>query len=237
MPIRYEPPLEGAIDTVYVRPNETVAENQALFDLDTTGLRTRLSVARKAFEAAAEEYRQAAQLAVSDDEKGRLEMTLRKGRMEEKAAELDHSQTMLDRVQVKASRAGVAVFSDAADWVGKAVMIGERVMQIADPGQVEITLRLPVGDAIPLDPTAKVTLYLSNAPQFSYAAKLTYMAYRAEPGADGIVAYRMKADFEPDETLPRLGLTGTARVYGDRVPFIYYLLRRPIGVLRQWVGF
>jgi Barrel-sandwich domain of CusB or HlyD membrane-fusion len=229
-------PLEGAIDIVHVRPNQQVNANQALFDLDTTGLRTRLSVSKKAYETAAEEYRQSAQLAVNNDEKGRFEMSMRKGRMEEKAAELNYSQEMFDRVQVKAPMAGVAVFSDASDWVGKAVTIGERVMQIADPSKVEITLRLPVADAIEIAPDAAVTLYLSNAPQFSYDAKLVYAAYRAEASIDAIVAYKLKAHFDAGETLPRLGLTGTARIHGKWVPFFYYVLRKPIGVLRQWVG-
>lgn len=229
-------PIEGAIDTFHVRPNQQVAANQPLFDLDTTGLRTKLSVARKSFEAAAEEYRQAAQLAVSNDEKGRMEMSQRKGRMEEKAAELSYSQEMLDRVQVKAPLAGVAVFSDTADWIGKAVTVGERVMQIADPKRVEITMRLPTTAAIPYDADAAVTLYLSNASQFSYDAKLFYSSYRSEPGLDSVVSYKLKAAFVEGEALPRLGLTGTARIYGGWVPFVYYLLRRPIGAARQWVG-
>jgi hypothetical protein len=35
---------------------------------------------------------------------------------------------------------------------------------------------------------------------------------------------------------PRLGIRGTAQLYGDRVPMIYYILRRPVAFLRQWVG-
>lgn len=229
-------PLEGAVDVMHVRPNQPVKANQPLFDLDTTGLRARLSVARKAYEAAAEEYRQAAQLAVTDDEKGRLEMNQRKGRMEEKSAELAYSEQLLDRVQVKAPRAGIAVFADASEWIGKAVTIGERVMQIADPARVEIAIRLPVSDAIEIEPAAPVTLYLTTAPQLSYSARLTYAAYKAEVTPDGIVAYRLKADFAPGESLPRLGLTGTAKVYGGWVPFVYYLLRRPLAAARQWVG-
>ena len=229
-------PLEGAVDVVHVRPNQPVKQHQPLFDLDTTGLRTRLSVARKAFEAASEEYRQAAQLAVSDDDKGRLEMNQRKGRMEEKAAELAYSEQLLDRVRVKAPRDGVAVFTDASDWIGRAVMIGERVMQIADPERVEITIRLPLADAIDFAPDAKVSLYLTNAPQFSYHGQLTYAAYKAEVMPDGVVAYKLKADFAPDETPPRLGLTGTAKIHGGWAPLVYYVLRRPLAAARQWVG-
>ncbi|MCG2584462.1 efflux RND transporter periplasmic adaptor subunit [Massilia sp. TS11] len=229
-------PLEGVVDRVHVKPNQAVKAGDPLFDLDTTGVRTRLGVASKAYEAAAEEYRQAAQMAVTDDEKGRLEMTLRKGRMEEKAAELQYSEQMLARVQVKASRPGTLVFSDVNDWVGRGVAVGERVMQIADPKRVEIAIRLPVADAIELDEHADVTLYLATAPQYSYKGQLSYASYRAEAGPDGIVAYRLKADFAPGTEAPRLGLTGTAKLHGAWVPTIYWVLRRPLAAARQWLG-
>lgn len=229
-------PLDGVVDHFNVRPNTPVKTGQPLFELDTTGVRMRLDVARKAFEAASEEYRQAAQLAVSDDEKGKAELAQRKGRMEEKAAELNYSQQLLDRVQVKAPRDGVAVFSDGNDWIGKAVVIGERVMQIADPAKAEIAIRLPVADAIELSRDASVTLYLTTAPQYAYDATLSYAAYRAEASADGLLAYKLKADFDKGETPPRIGLTGTAKVYGSWVPFAYYVLRRPLAALRQRIG-
>lgn len=229
-------PLDGVVDHFNVRPNTPVKAGQPLFELDTSGVRMRLDVARKAFEAASEEYRQAAQLAVTDDEKGKAELAQRKGRMEEKAAELNYSQQLLDRVQVKAPRDGVAVFSDTNDWVGKAVVIGERVMQIADPAKAEISIRLPVADAIEISRDASVTLYLTTAPQYAYDATLSYAAYRADASADGLLAYKLKADFDKGETPPRIGLTGTAKVYGSWVPFAYYVLRRPLAALRQRIG-
>lgn len=229
-------PLDGVIDQLHVRPNQAVRLNDPLFDLDTTSLRTRQGVATKAYEAAAEEYRQAAQLAVSDDDKSRLDMTMRKGRMEEKAAELAYSDHLLARVQVKAPRAGVMVFGEAGEWVGKGVAVGERIMQIADPQKIEVALRLPVGDAIELEPNAALTLYLPTAARYSYAGTVTYSAYRAEPGPDGIVAYKLKADLAPGDAPPRLGLTGTAKLYGSWVPLSYWVLRRPLAALRQASG-
>lgn len=229
-------PLEGVIDRLYVKPNQPVQAGQALFDLDTTVLRTRYGVASTAYEAAAEEYRQAAQLAVTDDDKSRLEMTQRKGRMDEKAAEMAYSQQLLARIQVKATRTGVAVFADPSDWIGKGVTVGERVLQIADPGRVEIALRLPVADAIELAEHADVTLYLTTAPQYAYSGALSYRGYRPEAGPDGIVAYKLKAGFGAGQSLPRLGLTGTAKLYGAWVPLAYYALRRPLAAARQWLG-
>lgn len=229
-------PLDGVVDRFLVQPNALVTQNQPLFELDTTGLRMRLDVAKQAHAAAIEEYRQVAQLALSDDPKSKLEMAERKAQMEAKALELKYSQQLLNRVQVKAPRSGIAVFSDVNDWQGKAVSIGERVLQIADPDKVEINLRLPVNDAIPLDKQAEVRLYLTTAPQYTYDARLSYSAYRSELGADDRVAYKLKAQFEPNQALPRIGLTGTAKVYGDRVPLIYYILRRPLATMRQYLG-
>jgi hypothetical protein len=236
-PFLVRAPLEGVVDVFHVKPNQPVQLGQALFDLDTTGLRTRMEVAGKAFEAASEEYRQSAQLAVTDDDKSRLEMAQKKGQMDEKQAELSYSKQMMDRVRVKAPRPGLAVFADASDWLGKSVAIGERVMVIADPAKVEVNIRLPVADAIELPKNAPVTLFLTTAPQYAYDARVSYEAYQAEPGADGLVAYKLRAGFDAGETPPRLGLTGTAKIYGHWVPLSYYVLRRPLAAVRQRLGF
>ena len=229
-------PIEGIIDRFHVRPNTPVKTGQVLFELDTSAARARVNVARKALDAASEEYRQSAQLAVTEDEKSKLEMVTRQGRMAERAAELALTRQQLDRIQSRAQRDGVAVFSDAGDWIGKAVAPGERVMQIADPEKVEVVIRLAIGDAIELEPNADVTVYLTTAPQFSYDAALTYAAYRPELAPDGVLAYKLKADFREGTRLPRLGQTGTAKLHGERVVLIYYLLRRPIAAARQWLG-
>ena len=33
-----------------------------------------------------------------------------------------------------------------------------------------------------------------------------------------------------------IGLRGVAKVYGGWRPFIYWVMRRPLGALRQWIG-
>ena len=34
----------------------------------------------------------------------------------------------------------------------------------------------------------------------------------------------------------RIGLRGTAKIYGERVLLGYYLLRRPLATVREWTG-
>ncbi len=227
-------PLDGVIDKLFAQPNQRVEAGAPLFSLDSTTLASRYALANKNYATAQEEYRQTAQLAVTDD-KDRLDMALRKGKLDQSAVELDYTARELARVRVNAPRGGVAVFSDPNDWNGKAVSIGEKVMLLADPAHVELTAYVPVADNVDVVPGATVTLYPKSSPFASYEARIDTVAYRAEPTPDGVVAYRMKATFV-DAVKPPLGTMGTARIHGRWVPLAYYLLRRPLASARQWLG-
>ncbi|MNJ03472.1 hypothetical protein D3C73_1637900 [compost metagenome] len=65
-------------------------------------------------------------------------------------------------------------------------------------------------------------------------AQLERAAYEAQTTAAGQLAYRLDATFV--EASPRIGLRGTAKLYGERAPLAYYLLRRPLAALRQGLG-
>ncbi len=228
-------PLDGVIDRFYVRPNASVKEGDLLFSFDQTNLRARVGVTAKAFEVAAEEYRQAAQTALLD-EKSRTEVAPRLGRMQEKATEFSYSRELYNRLMVRTPRAGIAVFAEESDWIGRSVSIGEKVLVIADPDRVEILIYLPVADAIELNIGTPVSLYLAMDAQHPLEGKLRYAAYKPEITPAGFVAYRLKADFDPGIRSPRIGLTGTARIYGEKVFLGYYLFRRPLAFIRQNIG-
>lgn len=227
-------PLDGVIDRLLAQPNQRVEAGTPLFALDATALASRYALANKNYATAQEEYRQTAQLAVTDD-KDRLDMALRKGKLDQSAVELDYTARELARVNVNAPRAGVAVFSDPNDWNGKAVSIGEKVMLLADPARVELTAYVPVADNVDVVPGANVTLFPKSSPLASYDARIDTVAYRAEPTTEGVVAYRVKATFTGN-VRPPLGVMGTARIHGRWVPLAYYLLRRPLASARQWLG-
>jgi hypothetical protein len=230
-------PLDGVIDHLYVQPNQQVQSGTPLLGLDSTTLKSRYAVARKDFDTAQEEYRQTAQLAVTDD-RNRLEMADKKGKLDQSAVQLDYTAAQLARVQVKAARAGVAVFTDPNEWTGKAVAVGERILLLADPAHVELTAYVPVADNVDVKPGQAITLYPKSSPLASYEAVIDTVAYRAEPTPDGVLAYRVRASFSDADgnARPPLGAMGSARVRGPWVPLAYYLLRRPLTLARQWLG-
>ena len=234
-PFLVRAPLDGVIEQFYIRPNQAVKAGQVLFSMDKTGLRSRQGMARKSYEVAAEEYRQASVLALQDD-RGKTEMAPRRGRMEERAADLSGTGKLLQRMEAVAPRDGIAIFSDPTDWVGKGVTIGEKVLLIADPQKAELLIRLPVADAIALSPGTRITLYLTNDPQHPHEARLTTAAFRAEVMPGGQVGYRLKADFVNSSELPRIGLSGIAKIYGMKVSLGYAIFRRPLTAVRQRLG-
>lgn len=234
-PFLVRAPLDGVIERFDVRPNQPVKTGQPLFSLDTSALRTRYEVARKALDTAQEEYRQSAQAAVTSD-KNRAEIALRRGQLQERQVELDFTSDQLQRVQVKAERDGIAVFADASDWLGKAVAVGERILLVADPAQVQLAVDLPAADHLDVQPGDALTLYPQGSPLSSFDARVISVAYRAEPTAAGFLAYRIKADFDAGQPAPRIGQLGTARVRGPWGPLAYVVLRRPLAALRQWLG-
>lgn len=228
-------PLDGVVKTFHVVPNQPVGKGEKLFSLDDTTLRNRLEVGAKGVGVADAELNAASQRAF-DSSPSRNEIALLTGRAAERRAELASIQAQLTRIDVVAPRDGVAVFGDTNDWIGKPVTTGERILLLADPAQPAMLIHLPVADAIALDVGAPVKLYLSTHPLTSLEGRITETSYQAITTPDGIAAYRLRAalDGHPEEA--RLGLRGTAKVYGDWVVLGYYLLRRPLAALREWSG-
>ncbi|MFT5589216.1 MAG: hypothetical protein ACI9ZF_001390 [Bradyrhizobium sp.] len=228
-------PLDGVVGSFAVKPNQLVQRGQPLFALDDVTLSSKLEVATQAQTGAEAEYRQAAQLAVTDGKiKGRL--ALLTGKLAERRAETDYLRGQRERAHVVAPQDGIALFDDPVEWIGKPVVTGERILRLATPGDVEIEVWLPLADAIPLAAGTDVQLYLNASPLSPVAAKLRYMAHDAVQRPDGSYAYRVRATLS-GSTTHRIGLKGSAKLSGERVALGYWILRRPLAALRQSVGF
>jgi multidrug resistance efflux pump len=234
-PVLVRAPLDGVIDKVQVRPNDSVAEGQVLFALDATTLTGKLNVARQQHATAEAEYRQAAQAMVFDP-KAKAQVAILAGKAEEKAAEARLLEGQLERIQAKAPKAGTAVFDDASDLVGKPVAVGEKVMAVADETDTEVEAWVAVADVGEVRAGGRLTLFLNAAPLSPVRARVRSVAYEASARPDATIAHRVRATLDEGEAKPRLGLKGTARIDGDSVPLVWWLFRKPLATIRQVVG-
>ncbi|HEY8096719.1 MAG TPA: HlyD family efflux transporter periplasmic adaptor subunit [Methylobacter sp.] len=227
--------IDGVVDRFYIQPNDQVIKGQPLLSLEEETIKNKLTVTRKALAVAEAEYRKTAQQAMFDMD-SKAQVNILKSRTEQQEAEVRSMEDWLARIDIKAPHAGIAVFSDVNDWIGKPVTVGERILMVADPADVELEVQLPIADAINLETGSKVQFFLNVDPTTPVSAELYFAAYEAEVTPDEALAYRLKARFKQADVLPRIGLKGTAKVFGSRVPLVYYVLRRPLAALRQWMG-
>ncbi len=233
-PATIRAPLDGVIADFSVRPNETVEPGQLLFSFDQAPLESRLTVAREALATARAEYRQASQMVLTDPQaRGQISTLL--GKIAEKEAQATFLQGQAERSRVLAPSAGIVLLDDPSEWIGRPVQTGEKILQVAAPNDVEIEAWIPIGDAIPLAEQAPLQLYLAASPLTSLEGTVRYMSHRATARPDGSFAYRVRATLvTPSDQ--RIGLKGTVKLYGERVSVAYWVLRRPLAAVRQFLA-
>jgi HlyD family secretion protein/Biotin-lipoyl like len=228
-------PVEGVVREVLVRPNQAVAADQPLVALDDTTLRNRREVLLKSVGSVQAELLATRQKSF-DSLQSRGEIAPLSGRVEERRAELAYIDEQLGRMVVPSPKAGITVFGDPNDWRGRPVAAGERVMLIANPAKLGVLVHVPVADAIALKPGAPVRLFLHVAPLAPLDGEVIETGYQAMPSPDNVASYRIRASLDAGSDGSRIGLKGTAKLYGARVALGYWLLRRPLAAAREWAG-
>ena len=230
-------PLDGVVKAFYVRPNQSVKAGDLLLTLDDTTLRNRLEISTQSVAVANAEWMSASQKAF-DNFQSKSDLTQLQGRAQEKRAELAAVQSQLARIEVRAPHDGIAVYGSEDDWLGRPVATGERILQIANPQSAGVLIHMPVSDALVLQEQAKVKVFLTVKPLFPLDASVVETSYQAMLSPEGVASYRLRAKLNDaqDHESARIGLHGTAKISGAWVPFIYYLLRRPLAVAREWSG-
>ncbi|MDQ8036259.1 MAG: biotin/lipoyl-binding protein [Pedobacter sp.] len=226
--------MGAVVKEIYVMPNQEVKAGQPLFAFDNTDVNGRLEVARKSLDVARADLIKNMQMAYSCDE-CRSRVPVLKAEMDQKEVELQYALSMQERSLVRAEVEGTAIFRDRNDLLGKPVSVGERIMLLAQPDDSWLQVQLPVQDAITLSKGSDIRFFLNTDPLSAFSATLVQTSYEAEQTSHDVLAYTLMADFSGGKR-PRLGLRGTARLYGDWVPFSYYVMRRPISWVRQHMG-
>lgn len=228
-------PIEGVIDEIPIDANSKVEQGTLLVKFDDTTLRNKYEVAEREILVGHARLKTTTQLAFAD-ERGRHELAVARADLVVKTAERDFARDLLAKTQIRAPHAGLAVLGDKKTLIGKPMVVGERILEIADPGRVEMRIDVPVADAIILKEGAAVKVLLDSDPLSAIAARIVRSDYQARQSDAGVLSFRAIAELEGTPSIPRLGARGSAQIYGDKVILAYYLLRRPFAKLRQWSG-
>ena len=234
-PVIVSAPMDGVIADVAVPPNMRVLQDRLLFRYEDTNIRNQFQIAERQLAVARAEHAQAVQSGFADPQR-KAEAPIKDAEARLKETELDYAREMLAQIEVRAPQSGVLLYTDKADWVGKPVSVGERIMEIADPHRVELRIDMPVSDALMLKDGAEVVAFFDALPLESFAATVSRASYHAEVLSGDVLAYRVTAELAAADPRLRIGWQGSAKVYGERGPVAFLLFRRPFSALRQLLG-
>jgi hypothetical protein len=234
-PVIVSAPIDGVISEILVPPNTVVSEGDVVFRYEDTTFRSEYQVAERNLDVAIAQYRRATQGSFVEAEQ-KADVPQLKAEVELRETERNYMYERLAKVEVKAERPGLLLYTDKSDWIGKPVVVGQRIMELADSQRLEVRIDLPVEDAIVLREGASVKLFLNADPFSSVPATVSHASYHAEVLPNNILAYRVTAQLERGASEFRIGWQGSAKIYGERVTLFTYLFRRPISAFRPWIG-
>jgi multidrug resistance efflux pump len=228
-------PLEGIIESISVKPGDYVKKGDVLFRYNREAPLQELEVARKQVEILISEIRRASTLGFNDPQ-ARKDLSILTVKLEKEKATLEFAEYQASQLDVKAPEAGVILLDNPDEWRGNPVRVGEKVLAITDPKESKIRMWLPESDNVAIDPKKAIKIYLNISPETSYKAELTYIANESVISEKHIPSFIAEAEWLNKPKEVRLGLKGSAVLYGEQVPLIYYVLRKPWGYIRELLG-
>ncbi|GKS68319.1 hypothetical protein W03_03230 [Nitrosomonas sp. PY1] len=235
-PLIVSAPIDGVIASIPVEPNQSISQGQILVNYEDTSYRNEYVVAQQSLAVAEAELKKATQSAFQD-EKSKAEVALLKTKVELANIKRDYAKEMLDHLNVMADKDGFLLFGDKLELIGKPVIVGERLMEIAETGKFMFRIDLPVENNIEFSIGAPVKIYLNIDPLRSISAEVTNIGFRAEVIPGDILVYRIDAEAAQTMDHLRIGWQGTAKIYGNSVSLFFYLFRRPLAAARQYFDF
>ncbi len=228
-------PMDGVIERLAVIPNQRVTTGEELFRFDGMSLQNRLALADREFSTTQAEYRRFAQRALYEAD-SKAELAVLQSQLAEKQVNVDYLRSLNQRAIVVSPIEGMVLLEDPNQWIGRPVATGEKVMVVANERDVAIEAWLAPGDMIDLPAGGEVELFLTNSPLSALNGRIEFISLQPEMRPEGYYAYRVRASLPAGVENVRIGLKGTLKLHGDRVPLIYWMLRRPLASMRAWLG-
>ncbi len=228
-------PIDGVIDEILVPPNAMVKTGEPIARYVDTTTRNQLQVAERDLAVAETRLRQLQQMSFVDD-RAKRDLAQARSEVGLKRAERDFARDTSEKSVIRAPRDGLVLYGDRKEWTGRPVSIGQRILELADPADVELRAHLAVADVLDLASGARVRAFLDGDPLRPLDATLIFVSHQARQVEGVGLAYRVLARFDAGVKPPRPGARGTAQLLGEKVPLAFYLFRRPLVWARQKLG-
>jgi len=236
-PVFIRSAIDGVIEKVHVSPNIYVKQGKKLISLNRQNIESELNILEKKLALVDTQLKVASKSGISDN-KQKEKIPVYKMEIKKNIAEIDYYRHLLNKTNIYAPKSGLVLFDQTHKLEGRPIKTGENIMLLTDEKESALDIYLPVADAINMEQGSKIKFFLNTSPQSPIEASIIYASYQAQVTPDGVLAYHIRAGFDEEkvEDLPRTGLRGVAKMYGEDVSLFFYLLRKPLSYLRQKIG-
>jgi len=228
-------PQAGIIEEVPVAHGQTVAAGGVLFAYDRRLAREAANLAARQAEVTAAELQRAEVQGMRDPE-ARAELEILRRRLEQQRLRQEIAKRELAALEVLAPQAGTVLLDDPHAWRGRAVRPGERVMLLVQPGRTRVRAWVAETDRIRFVPDRPARVILDARPGASLPARLGPVAHHAAPSPRSVQSFQAEADWIGPAPEVEIGQQGTILLYGERTPWLWQALRKPVAWARRAGG-
>jgi hypothetical protein len=235
-PILITAPLKGIIQNITVEPGQRVKTGDVLFEYDKKVPMDELQIMVKQVNIIQAEMQRALGLARKDPN-SRAELGVLQEKLSKERKNLEAARNKANKLVVTSPIDGVTIIQDPDQWRGNPVEVGEKVMMVSDPDKNKVRIWIPEEDNVEINPDYDVRVILNVHPDVTYYAKIHYIASSITMSESNVPSFLAEAnwiDGNPEGV--KLGLKGTAILYGDKVSVIYWVLRKPWMFIRRSIG-
>ncbi len=236
-PFLIRAPLDGIIKEIVVKPGEWVDKDTLLLVYEQQTWEDTFKSASMAFLEKKLDVERAAVLGITDEQL-QNEIKILKARENKEKANLDLAKFQYQQIFVKSPSKGLVILDSPDQWRGKPIRTGEKIMTVSNPENTKIKIWIPESDNVPFDPAKTVKIVLNIASMTSFPAHVIYIANESSMSEQQIPSFIAEAAWEnPPPKDVKMGLKGSAVLYGESVSLFYYILRRPWFWVRNTLGY
>ncbi len=225
----------GVIKAVLIKPGDDVSKGQHLISYDKEVIEQELKTYEQEIYKTREDYNRAEVQSINNS-MAKSEINLILNKFEQDKIRYNMVRSKLNKMDLYAPDAGVVIMPDYEKWEGKPVVVGERIMQIADPDKTKLRIGIPVNERLKFDDDLEVKIVLNSDATSSYSARLSYVDIYSTLSETGISEYLAEAEWDSEVSGVSIGMKGTAFIHGDKIKLGNWLLRRPIAAVRRFFG-
>ncbi|MDC7218088.1 MAG: HlyD family efflux transporter periplasmic adaptor subunit [Spirochaetales bacterium] len=232
-------PLSGVISEVAVESGDKVNEGSPLFYYDPRVITEELKIAQQQVNIL-ETTMMTTELKALDSTKAKAELSILDYRLKQENIRLKMAEYRASKLNVRAEVSGSIIVDNPDEWRGRPVEVGQKVLMVIDPKNINLRIWIPEADNVNFSNSTEVKVLLNAFPDDSLQARIKYVAQSVSVSPEGVPSIMAEGVLEGQANIGegklRMGLKGSAVLYGENVSVAYWLLRKPWASARRIMG-